>query len=154
MTAEALAAWVQAVGSILAIGAGFLTMYLQNRHADEAQEAERARRAEVVAYRLSGWVAETGVRIEALLSTCQEQRRKASQGPPRIEAELIHEVRLRLVSQAAPVLPELHYLRLGSGDIAQLNFLAQEYDGWLDHRYERASQPGRGVPLMTEASIR
>jgi uncharacterized membrane protein len=54
MTAEAWAAWVGAGGSILAIGAGFLTMFLQNRRADRAQEAERARQAEVVAYRLSG----------------------------------------------------------------------------------------------------
>jgi hypothetical protein len=49
MTAEAWAAWVQAGGSILAIAAGFGTVIYQNRHADKVQEAERERRAEVVA---------------------------------------------------------------------------------------------------------
>jgi hypothetical protein len=64
-------AWVQAVGSIIAIGAGFLTMFLQNRHADKVQKAERSRRAEVVAYRLSGWITEIAARIQVTLRTCQ-----------------------------------------------------------------------------------
>ena len=73
------AAWVQAIGSILAIGAGFGTMFLQNRHADRVQEAERVRRAEVVAYRLSGWSTEARYKIESALKSCKDAR--ATFGP-------------------------------------------------------------------------
>jgi len=64
------AAWVQAVGSIAAICAGFWTAYRQNKRAsklrqDDRKEAERDRasRAEVVAARLSGWLGEASSRI-------------------------------------------------------------------------------------------
>jgi hypothetical protein len=64
------AAWVQAIGSIGAICAGFGLAYRQNRRADklrvqerDEQERERTSRAEVVALRLSGWLSEVGSRI-------------------------------------------------------------------------------------------
>jgi hypothetical protein len=71
MDATAWAAWVQAVGSVLAIGAGFLTMYLQNRRADNALRAERRSRAEVVALRLSGSARLGGAWIRAF-SACDK----------------------------------------------------------------------------------
>jgi hypothetical protein len=67
MEASAWAAWVQAVFSVVAIGAGFLTMYLQNRHADAIREAERKRGAEVVVFRVSGWLAEALSHLAFLL---------------------------------------------------------------------------------------
>ena len=72
---------MQAVGSILAIGAGFLTVFLQNRHTDKRQVDERVGRAEAVAYRLSVWIGKIGGRIELALRTCRDQESKASQGP-------------------------------------------------------------------------
>jgi hypothetical protein len=140
-------AWVQAVGSIIAIGAGFLTMFLQNRHADKVQKAERSRRAEVVAYRLSGWITEIGARIQVTLRTCQERQSKASQGPPRLASDLIPELRLGSVSEIDGLLPELHYLSAGSGDIAQLDYFAKFFDEWLAREYTAATKPGVSVPM-------
>ena len=57
------AAWVQAVGSIAAVCAGFGYVYVQTRWQDERRERDRADRAEVVAYRLSGWLGEVGLRV-------------------------------------------------------------------------------------------
>ncbi len=142
MDASAWAAWVQAVGSILAIGAGFLTMFLQSRHADNVQAAERVRRAEVVAYRLSGWIGEIGGRIERALRTCQERQSKASQGPPRVKSEIIPELRLGMASRIDGLLPELHYLSTGSRDIAQLEYLARGHDAWLDGLLAQATSRG------------
>ena len=65
------AAWVGAIGSILAICAGFGTTIWQNRRANELRgqdkaerEHDRSDRAEVVAFRLSGWLSEVGSRLE------------------------------------------------------------------------------------------
>ena len=116
MDASAWASWVQAIGSIVAIVAGFGTVVYQNRHTDKSQEAQRRRRAEVVAYRLSGWIGEIGGRIERALRTCQERQSKASQGPPRVASDVIPEIRLGMVSGIDEVLPELHYLSSGSGE--------------------------------------
>lgn len=63
MNAGELAAWVQAIGSILAILAGFGFVFLQNRLANRQRMRDRADRAEVVAYRLSGWLSEVGSRV-------------------------------------------------------------------------------------------
>jgi len=142
MTAEAWAAWVQAVGSILAIGAGFLTMYLQNRHADRVQKAERSRQAEVVAYRLSGWLSEAGVRISRAFGACQAAQAKAASGPPRNIADLIPELRLNMVTNIEAVLPDLHHLESCSGDVAQLNHFMHTYEAWLSRLFAEATRPG------------
>jgi hypothetical protein len=152
MAAEVWAAWVQAIGSILAIGAGFATMYLQNRHSDRAQEAERARRAEVVAYRLSGWMGEAGIRIARALKVCKDAQTKIKQGPPRIASELIPAMRLGMVSDIDSVLSDIHYFLRGSGDIAQLDHLIRAYEGWLDRL--GSTRPGSFPIPMAEYSMR
>jgi hypothetical protein len=143
MIAEAWAAWVQAVGSILAIGAGFLTMFLQNRHADQAQEAERERRAEVVAYRLTGWIGEAGARIDRALRTCQKN--KLTPSPSTLAGYLIPDLKLGMVSRIDGVLPDLHYLASGSGDIAQLDHLMRAYEAGLDRWNVNAGMEGPEV---------
>jgi hypothetical protein len=154
MDASAWAAWVQAVFSVLAICAGFLTMYLQNRHADKAREAERARGAEVVAYRLSGWIADAGVRLEMALRTCQDRQSKVSSGPPRSLPVVIDELRLNMPSGIEAVLPDLHYLLLGSGDVAQLDHNARGYEAWLDGTLKINTQPGGGPSMIAAYSLR
>jgi len=141
MSAEAWAAWVQAVGSILAIGAGFATVVLQNRHADRVQEAERARRAEVVAYRLSGWISEAGIRINRSLTWCHEAQAKAGKGPMGA-SDLIRGLKLGMVVSIEDVLPDLHYLLSGSGDVAQLDHFMQTYEAWLERSHASTIQPG------------
>jgi hypothetical protein len=143
MDASAWAAWVQAVGSVLAIGAGFATMFLQNRHSDRMQEAERARRAEVVAYRVSVWLAEVGASIEHTLKKCRESRANLPSGPPMVTSYLAREFGLGTATSIHGVLPDLHYLLAGSGDIAQLDHLIRIYEAWLDRLVER---PMKGTP--------
>ena len=72
MNASEWAAWVQAVGSILAIVAGFGTVFYQNRHTDKMQESDRKSRAEVVALRLSVWLSEIGGRVDISLLRLQK----------------------------------------------------------------------------------
>jgi hypothetical protein len=135
---EAWAAWVQAGGSIAAIIAGFAVMFLQNRHADQVQEAERARRAEVVAYRISVWLGEVGPGIEHALKKCRESRANIAKGPAAVVTYLIRELRIGTATNIDGVLPDLHYLLAGSSDIAQLDHLIRFYKAWLDHVDEGA----------------
>jgi hypothetical protein len=132
MDASAWAAWVQAIGSILAIAAGFGTMFLQNRHSDRAQEAERARRAEVVAYRISVWLTAAGANIEYALEKCRNSRANIPSGPPEVVIYLARELRIGTATNIDGVLPDLHYLLAGSGDIAQLEHFMRIYAAWLD----------------------
>ena len=152
MTAEAWAAWVQAGGSIAAIIAGFGVMYLQNRHTDRVQGAERARRAEVVAFRLSGWLADTGVSLDIALRACDEGLKTASSGPPRSLSSVVDGLRLRRARQIDGVLPDLHVLSAGSGDVAQLNHNIQGYEAWLDG--VAPTPPGNSQSLVSEYGLR
>lgn len=152
MDASAWAAWVQAVFSVIAIGVGFGSVVYQNRRTDQSEEAERERRAEVVAYRLSGWIVEIGGRIDLALQTCHAQLSKASQGPPRLVSDLIAELRLGMELGIEGVLPELHYLSSGSGDIAQLDYFTRFFDGWLDRT--AITKPGQGPQMMAGPSLR
>lgn len=152
MDATAWAA-VQAIGSILAIVAGFWTVWYQNRHADRMMEAERERRAEVVAYRLSGWLGEVGSKVEQVLERCQERQSKVG-GPPRAISEIVPELRLHIASSVDAVLPELYYLSSGSGDVAQVAYLAGVYDAWLVGLYEQATKRGVVQPMLTGIFLR
>ena len=67
MSAEAWAAWVQAIGSIIAIVAGFGTLGYQNWRNDRLGETERKNRAEVVVLRLDERLIDIGKRIETAL---------------------------------------------------------------------------------------
>jgi hypothetical protein len=126
------AAWVQAVGSIVAILTGFGTVIYQNRHTERVQEAERARRAEVVAYRISVWLVEVGVTIEETLKKCRDSRANIPSGPSEVVTYLTRELRMSAATNIDSVLPDLHYLLAGSGDIAQLDQLIRFYTAWLD----------------------
>jgi hypothetical protein len=151
MTAEAWAAWVQAGGSILAIVAGFGTVIYQNRHADKVQEAERLRRAEVVAYRLSVWIGEAGIRINRSLTRCHEVQAKAEK-EQRLPSGLILRLKLAMVVSIEGVLPDLHYLRSGSGDIAQLNHFMQTYEAFLERSHVGTTHPETGGGSMIAGS--
>jgi hypothetical protein len=145
-------AWVQAVGSILAILAGFGTVVYQNRHAARVREAERARRAEVVAFRLTGWLVDTGVSLDIALRACDEGLKTASSGPPRSLSSVVDGLRLRRARQIDGVLPDLHVLLSGSGDVAQLNHQVQGYEAWLDG--VSPAPPGDPQSLVSEYGLR
>jgi len=137
------AAWVQAVGSIAAICAGFWTAYRQNKRAsklrqDDRKEAERDRasRAEVVAARLSGWLGEASSRItikwEAYNRTSLEEFISEPQS-------LVQQWKLNVSTEIDGVMPDLHYLKNGSGDVAQLDFQIRYFEAFL----EQLSKPSR-----------
>jgi hypothetical protein len=133
MDSGTLAAWVQAVGSILAIGSGFGTVFLQNRNAEKLREQDRADRAVVIAFKLSGWLGE----MEALIQTTlefHENIQKDKPQPNRITAKLKLEPSVGIES----VMSELHYLKAGSGDVAQLDFFARFFDSYLDKTYAQS----------------
>jgi hypothetical protein len=152
MNASEWAAWVQAVGSILAIVAGFLTMFLQNRHADKIREAKRARAEEVVVFRVSGFLADLGHRIKPALKECEVGRANASLGG--VLSDVITELRLNMPSRIDGVLADLHYLLAGSGDIAQLDHLVRGYEAWLDGTLTLNTKPGGPSPRIDETSLR
>ena len=97
MDASAWAAWVQAIGSILAIGAGFGTVIYQNRRADHQLEVERKSRAEVVALRLSVWLGEIGGRVDKSLRRLREERERNPEEPPRLWPTFVAELKLGMV---------------------------------------------------------
>jgi hypothetical protein len=128
MTAEGWAAWVQAIGSIVAIGSGFATVYVQNRRSDTLRERDRADRAEVVAFRLSGWLSEVGLRVLLKLEDYDEVRRTHPTMPSLEQMA----ARWKLDVAIQPVLSDLHYLEKGAGDVAQLEFHVRCFDAYLD----------------------
>ena len=125
MTAD-WAAWVQAIGSIVAIGSGFATVYVQNRRSDTLRERDRADRAEVVAFRLSGWLSEVGLRVLLKLEDYDGVRRTHPRKPS-LE-QMAARWKLDVVVGIQLVMSDLHYLEKGAGDVAQLDFHVRYFD--------------------------
>jgi len=130
---------VQAVGSILAIVAGFGIAFWQNKQAAilrqqdrDDRERDRNDRAEVVAYRLSVWLSEVGVRVRGsaelygLLKVLPFQKSAA-------------QLKLNMEVGIENVMSDLHYLKAGAGDVAQLNYYVQYFDALLDTAKSRES---------------
>ena len=143
------AAWVQAGGSIAAICAGFGYVYVQTRWQDERRERDRADRAEVVAYRLSGWLSEVGSRVRERSQFYQNFKytrdHTDENHPLDIRAPLkLHARKLDEDCGIENVMSDLHYLERGSGDgsgsgdIAKLDFQARSFDAYLDSKEDEA----------------
>jgi hypothetical protein len=130
MTAEGWAAWVQAIGSIVAIGSGFATVYVQNRRSDTLKEHDRADRAEVVAFRLSGWLSEVGLRVLLKLEDYDEVLRSHPTMPS--PDKIVGRWKLDVAVGIQTVPSDLHYLEKGAGDVAQLDFHVRYFDAYLD----------------------
>ena len=67
---------------------------------------------------------------------------------------MIPEIRLDMPARIDSVLPDLHYLSSGSGDIAQLNYFAEFFDAWLDRLYTETTKPGEVAERMAEPRLR
>ena len=137
------AAWVQAVGSIAAICAGFGTAYYQSWKANDLRnkdrverERDRADRAEVVAFRLSGWLGEVGSRVGVRLKSYDDIRKRNPMPQP---DAVLEQLKLDMAVGIEGVMADLHYLKAGSGDIAQLDFLVRLFNAFLDQAYTRGS---------------
>lgn len=133
---------IQAIGSIVAVGAGFLAAYLQNRTALKLRkqdvaliERDRADRAEVVAFRLSGWLSEVGSRILLKLEDYDGVRRTHPRKPS-LE-QMAARWKLDIAVGIQLVMSDLHYLEKGAGDVAQLDFQVRYFDAYLDRAGSR-----------------
>jgi hypothetical protein len=127
----------------LAILAGFGFVFLQNRLANRQRMRDRADRAEVVAYRLSGWVGEVGSRVGERCQFYQKFKNTRDHSdenhPLQIRAPLKLGVRkLDEDCGIESVMSDLHYLKSGSRDIAQLDFRARLFDDYLDSKTDEA----------------
>jgi hypothetical protein len=129
------AAWVQAIGSIAAIGAGFGYAYLQARWQDQRRERDRDDRAQVVAFRLNGCLDEVGRRIKDKTET---YGRLAWDGKLPQPHQIVRQWNLDLQIGIDDVMPDLHYLRAGSGAVAQLDYQISYFDAFLQQWYDKS----------------
>jgi hypothetical protein len=140
---------IQAVGSILAICAGFGTAYWQNSTAIELRKQDRALidrdrtdRAEVVAFRLSGWLSEVGSRVLLRLEAYNSVRHHNPTMPP--PHQIVAQWKLDVAVGIDSVMSDLHYLEKGAGDVAQLDFHVRYFEAYLDmagsHIFHEASK--------------
>lgn len=149
MTAEAWAAWVQAIGSIVAIGSGFATVYVQNRRTDTLREHDRADRAEIVAFRLSGWLREVGSQIQ---KKSEVYDRLVWDGLPQPH-QIIAQWKLNMAAGIESVMSDLHYLKRGAGDVAKLDFHVKDFDAYLDGlSTESLRRANLGTPIPHNAT--
>jgi hypothetical protein len=144
MTTADWAAWVQAVGSIAAIGAGFATLYFQNRRADKLRERDRTDRAEVVALRLSGWLSEVGALIQTKSEDVDTLRKHNPVMPP-LDPDLVNRMKLDATASIESAMSDLHYLKVGSGDVAQLDFFIRDFDAYLNKALRMTPERGRSA---------
>jgi hypothetical protein len=120
---------IQAVGSIVAVCAGFAFVLLQNHLESERVERDRADRAKVVAYRVSGWLAEVGTRVE-LKQNRYDLIRKTSPMPH--PGHVGRQLKFNMVVGIDDVMSVLHHLKKGAGDVAQLDYFIKSHDALLD----------------------
>ncbi len=141
------AAWVQAVGSIAAICAGFGTVYWQSRKAEELRKQDRALserdrhdRADVVAFRLSGWLSEVGSRVQEAWDRYDLIRKhNPIERMPQPFQQVAVLLKLNVVVGIENVMSDLHYLEVGTGDVAQLDYHVQFFEAFLDMALERGT---------------
>jgi hypothetical protein len=139
------AAWVQAIGSIAAICAGFGYVYVQRRWQDNEKERDRDARGEIVAFRLSGWLSEVGSRIKVKSDEYAALSWDGSLPQPH---QIIQRWKLEISNGIEDVMPDLHYLRAGSGDIAQLAFLTRYFDTLLDQAHIKSLAKAKAGSLI------
>jgi hypothetical protein len=150
------AAWVQAIMSVAAICAGFVTVYWQMRKADQQREREnqqrerdRDDRAKVVAVRLSVWLEE----IDALITDKLERFKELASEKIEIKwvsPEQRDTIKMNVSRTIEDVMSDLHYLRKGSSDVAQLHSFIKEFDTYIDKIFKGAvkDQPVSLNPIV------
>jgi hypothetical protein len=130
LSASEWAAWVQAIFSIIAIcvviGQNFLEKWRKERDRDD--------RAKVVVAGLSVWLGEIGSLVEIRLQDLQ----KIMIVPKEFWS---YPARLDVSGGIESVMTDLHYLRKGSADVAQLHFFSKEFDKLIDKAHGDASSP-------------
>ena len=111
------------------------------RQRDALRELDRTDRAEVIAFRLSGWLSEVG----ALIQTKSEEfdtLRKHNPVMPQFTQDIVNKLKLDAAVSIESAMSDLHYLKVGSGDVAQLDFFTRYFDAYLNRALRMT--PGRG----------
>jgi hypothetical protein len=106
------------------------TLQLERQH-DARRERDRADRAEVVAFRLSGWLSEVGSRLQ-LKSEAYAVFHKHNPNAPPQPYTVVMQWKLDLSGGIESVMQDLHYLKSGAGDLAQIDFHVRYFDAYLD----------------------
>lgn len=147
---------IQAVGSIAAIFAGFAFVLLQNGLESCHAKRERADRATVVAYRVSGWLAEVGTRVKLKQDRYYLIRKHNPKLPH--PGEIGRELKFNMVVGIDELMSDLHYLKKGAGDVAQLDYFIKSYDDLLDQDINYydvllSDQAISSLPLIIEEDV-
>jgi hypothetical protein len=125
MDATAWAAWAAWFQALIA-GAAIGVVGWQNVLAQRQRERDRDDRAKVVVARLSVWLGEVG----SLVDIRTEDLRKIMM--MLAEHDWYYPAKLELSRGIDGVMSDLHYLRRGSADVAQLDAQAIEFDKLIE----------------------
>ena len=90
------------------------------RQCDALRERDRTDRAEVVVFRLSGWLSEVGSAIKAK-SEQYETFRTHNATPASQPHQIVTQWKLNMAAGIESVMSDLHYLERGAGDVAKLD---------------------------------
>jgi hypothetical protein len=103
------------------------------RKADQHRKRDRDDRAKVVAVRLSVWLREVNALITAKLDDSNKITSGLTSGT-RVYSrqELSDLLKLNVPGTIEDVMSDLHYLRTGSSDVAQLDYFIKEFDSYID----------------------
>jgi hypothetical protein len=114
---------------------------------DALREHDRTDRAEVVAFRLSGWLREVGSQIQ-----------KKSEAYDRLDGlpqphQIVAQWKLNMAAGIESVMSDLHYLERGAGDVAKLDFHVKDFDACLDGlNTESLRRANLGTPIPYNAT--
>lgn len=153
MSKSEWAAWVQAVGSIAAICAGFGAVLFQNWLGNKQRDRDRDDLAKVVAARLSIWIVEVGALIQAKLEDYEDMQKRSVLLSRDTDLE---EFKLNISGGIESVMSDLHHLRKGSADVAQLAYCVKEFDAFVDKAASKLewaefhTQLGRRLGVMKQ----
>jgi hypothetical protein len=119
------------------------------RNRDALRERDRTDRAEVVAFRLSGWLTEVGSRIKTRLAIYDGLVWDRLPQPHQIVAQW----KLNMAPGIESVMSDLHYLKRGAGDVAKLDFHVRDFDAYLDGlNTESLRRANLGTPIPHNAT--
>jgi hypothetical protein len=104
------------------------TAVAQKQIETTVQLERQTERAEVVAFRLSGWLREVGSQIEVKSADYD----RLVWDPLPQPHQIVTQWKLNMASGIESVMSDLHYLERGAGDVAKLDFHVKDFDARLD----------------------
>ena len=131
-------------GDLRGLGVFLLQNWLERSRA----ERDRADRAKIVGYRVSGWLAEVGTRVKLKQDRYDLIRKHNPQMPH--PGYVGRQLKFNMVVVIDDVMSDLHYLKKGAGDIAQLDYFIKSHDALLDQAILISDQSISSLPLVED----